>query len=153
MMSAGTDTEDAVKFLAEDSGNVDGSGNFSVSVLGEALRRCHGIELEDSRGHPERLGEDRIGYEEGLVCNLLSHWFALRRMEDGAWWNLNSLLKKPEKISDFYLVGSTSHRILLTLLFLSLSHSVSHFVVEFSSPIACSHFLVMISYLSHRELT
>ena len=30
MLASGMDTEEAIKFLAEDSGNVDGSGNFSV---------------------------------------------------------------------------------------------------------------------------
>ncbi len=32
MMSQGTDTADAVRFAAEESGNVDESGNFSISV-------------------------------------------------------------------------------------------------------------------------
>jgi Ataxin-3 len=32
MLSQGTDTPDALKFLAEDSGNVDEAGNFSLQA-------------------------------------------------------------------------------------------------------------------------
>lgn len=32
MLSEGTDTADAIRFVAEDSGNVDASGNFSITV-------------------------------------------------------------------------------------------------------------------------
>jgi Josephin len=32
MLSQGLDTDDAVRFIAEDSGNVDESGNFSFDV-------------------------------------------------------------------------------------------------------------------------
>jgi hypothetical protein len=38
MLSGGTETADAIRFIAEDSSNVDDSGNYSIAVidLGEA---------------------------------------------------------------------------------------------------------------------
>jgi hypothetical protein len=41
-------THDALKYLAEESGNVDEGGNFSLGVLRLAVRRSHGIELLSS---------------------------------------------------------------------------------------------------------
>ena len=37
MMEAGADTPDALRYLAQDSQNVDDSGNFSIQVLRRAL--------------------------------------------------------------------------------------------------------------------
>lgn len=45
MLSEGADTPDALQYLAQDSNYIDDSGNFSVEVLREALRRSHGLEL------------------------------------------------------------------------------------------------------------
>ena len=43
MFSQGVDTPDAIQFAASGSVNVDESGNFSITVLSEALRRfCAG---------------------------------------------------------------------------------------------------------------
>ena len=41
MMSAGTDTADALRYLGEESFNVDDSGNFSVTVCRTCLRSIH----------------------------------------------------------------------------------------------------------------
>jgi len=46
MLSAGADTADALRYMSEPSFNVDDSGNFSVTVLREAVRRSHGIEFD-----------------------------------------------------------------------------------------------------------
>jgi len=41
--------------------------------------------------------------QEGIVCNYLSHWFSIRKV-NGHWFNLNSLFKEgPQLISTFYL--------------------------------------------------
>lgn len=40
--------------------------------------------------------------QEAFVCNLQSHWFAIRKIE-GKWYNLNSLNKRPEFLGDVYL--------------------------------------------------
>lgn len=36
------------------------------------------------------------------ICNYRDHWFTIRRL-GYQWFNLNSLLKEPELISDTYL--------------------------------------------------
>ena len=56
MMEMGVDTTDAIRFAAEDSGNVDESGNFSLMVLQTAIRRRFGVELV--RVKPRRCGSD-----------------------------------------------------------------------------------------------
>lgn len=103
MLSEGADTPDALKFLAGDSSNVDASGNFSIQVLSEALSRSHGIRLVPI----SKKGEGAItttGYEaeSGFVCNKSDHWFTMRRI-NGKYWNLNSTLEAPERITTFAL--------------------------------------------------
>jgi ataxin-3 len=39
---------------------------------------------------------------EAFVLNLSQHWFTIRRIE-GVYWNLDSMKKKPLRVSDFYL--------------------------------------------------
>jgi ataxin-3 len=105
MMEAGADTADALKYLAEDSINVDDSGNFSVTVLKEALARGHSIGLEADNSLLVAALEDP-GKHEAYFLNLGEHWFTIRRLETlvgPKWFNLNSLLKRPEVIGDFYL--------------------------------------------------
>lgn len=33
------------------------------------------------------------------------HWFTLRRVADGEWWNFNSLFPAPQPLSTFYLTA------------------------------------------------
>lgn len=40
--------------------------------------------------------------EQAFICNLQSHWLAVRKL-NGQWWNLNSLEKRPQFLSDIYL--------------------------------------------------
>eukprot|EP00940_MAST-03C_sp_MAST-3C-sp2_P003409 g3409.t1 len=102
MLAGGCDTPAALKFLAEDSGNVDGSGNFSLQVLRIALQK-HGVALVDSQHKSMANVDIDVTAVKAFVCNLQSHWFTLRNI-NGRWFNLNSLLKDgPEHISDFYL--------------------------------------------------
>lgn len=107
MLADGSDTPDALRFLAEDSGNVDASGNFSVSVLKEYLAKRHGVTLEMDPSLVDRALTDPNEFS-AYMLNLEHHWFALRRMPcaggEQRWLNLNSMLKGgPEVISDFYL--------------------------------------------------
>lgn len=102
MMEWGTDTTDAIKFLAEESGNVDASGNFSVQVLQSALSNVNNISLEpwsvkQSEGDPSEC-------EEGFIVNRSSHWFTIRKIA-GKWWDLNSTLERPVPVSSFYLTA------------------------------------------------
>lgn len=102
MMEAGSDTVDALKFLAEDSGNVDESGNFSIEVLKAALQNSSNIDL--CPWFPSTAlekGEDP-DTEIGFVVNRSNHWYAVRRIGEN-WWDLNSFNPKPVHISRFYL--------------------------------------------------
>ena len=46
-------------------------------------------------------------HEQAFVCNLLNHWFTLRRFGPSTkrWYNLNSLQARPSWISETYLVA------------------------------------------------
>ncbi|RIA96626.1 Josephin-domain-containing protein [Glomus cerebriforme] len=86
------------------SQNMDDSGFFSVQVLSHALKVWNidiiPIGSEDGRIakiHPE----DEIAY----ICNLHEHWFTLRKFGglSSRWYNLDSLLRGPESISQTYL--------------------------------------------------
>jgi Josephin len=82
MLAEGSTTPEALKFLAEDSGNVDEAGNFSLQVLSEALTRSQGLRLvsagsEDVKGKLNTTGYDQ---EPGFVCNRHSHWLTIRNI-------------------------------------------------------------------------
>lgn len=99
MYAQGTETADAIRFAAQDSINVDESGNFSVAVLSTALSRSHGVHMLRCALQSDFTADAAV---QGYVCNLESHWLALRRM-GGCFWNLNSMLDRPARITDFYL--------------------------------------------------
>eukprot|EP01122_Echinamoeba_exundans_P004972 TRINITY_DN1516_c0_g2_i1.p1 TRINITY_DN1516_c0_g2~~TRINITY_DN1516_c0_g2_i1.p1 ORF type:complete len:362 (+),score=51.88 TRINITY_DN1516_c0_g2_i1:777-1862(+) len=102
MAEMGTDTKDFLKFMQEDSGNVADDGNYSVQVLSHALDTVWGVSLS-SITHEDNahILANPLG-QEAFVCNLQSHWFAIRKI-DGKWYNLNSLNKRPEFLGDVYL--------------------------------------------------
>lgn len=95
MAEAGTDTNDFLKYMAEDSGNVADDGNYSVQVLSEALK-VFGVDVLP-------LGKQAPPPEvTAFICNLQEHWFSLRRLH-GHWWDFNSLNSAPRWISDLAL--------------------------------------------------
>lgn len=102
MMEGGTDSVDAIKFLAEDSGNVDESGNFSIEVLKSALQNSTNIELIPWFPMIALERNEDPSSEEGFVVNRSNHWFAVRRVGNH-WWDLNSFNSVPQHISMFYL--------------------------------------------------
>jgi hypothetical protein len=51
------DTAEAQRFLAEDSGNVDDAGNFSIQVLNTALMRSHNLQLVQDSSNLRRALE------------------------------------------------------------------------------------------------
>lgn len=125
MLSAGMDTAEAQRFLAEDSGNVDDAGNFSIQVLNTALMRSHNLQLvQDSaslRRALQAIDGDRASGGgssmttpaatptladecEGLVLNLSAHWYAIR-LVFGEYYDINSTLKAPKRISRFFLTA------------------------------------------------
>ena len=103
MLEMGSETPEALKFLTEASGNVDEAGNFSIQVLSRALERSHEMTLSNaaSESLADRKGEF-AATDDAFVLNRAAHWFTVRKMY-GVYWNLNSMLERPELISDFYL--------------------------------------------------
>jgi len=101
MMEHGSETPDFLKYMAEDSGNVADSGNYSFQVLERALStfslKCIPITSEAASS----AAADPLS-EEAFVCHLRAHWFTIRRI-GGRWYNLNSLFKEPQNLGDFYL--------------------------------------------------
>lgn len=109
MMEGGTMTPDALKFLSENSGNVDESGNFSIQVLRVAIQRSHGIELSSWTADKGKKQAEMTA-EQGFIVNRSAHWFTIRKIKN-RWWNLNSTLEFPEAITEFYLTAFLSQLI------------------------------------------
>ena len=99
----GTSSKDYLKRVAEGSGNVDESGNFSIEVLRSALLSRFNLELPNIRQKDVR-DKVEITTMDGFICNRAAHWFAIRKINDH-YWNLNSTLEKPEIISHFKLAA------------------------------------------------
>eukprot|EP00899_Mesostigma_viride_P009675 jgi/Mesvir1/18709/Mv12421-RA.1 len=101
MAEAGVDSAEFLKFMTEASNNVDADGNFSIQVLSKMLEvwglQCIPIDSKDAGTAAMEPTE-----EHAFICNLQSHWFAVRRL-DGEWYNLNSLFDAPEWLSPIYL--------------------------------------------------
>ena len=94
-------SKEYLDFLAEGSGNVDGSGNFSIEVLRKALKEAYSLELISVR--EENLDEfGDITDLEGFIAHRDAHWFAIRKI-NGRFWNLNSMAEEPTIISHFKL--------------------------------------------------
>ena len=72
MLSQGTETADAIRYIAEGSNNVDESGNFSLSVLNTAVQRSHDLSMS-ARGVVAAL-ENPTSYP-AYILNLREHWF------------------------------------------------------------------------------
>lgn len=98
----GVQSKDYLNRLAEGSGNVDESGNFSIEVLRSALQAKHDLTLANTL--QETVKEVEITNFDGFICNKSSHWFAIRKI-NGRFWNLNSLAERPEQISHFRLAA------------------------------------------------
>jgi ataxin-3 len=87
--------------VAEGSGNVDPSGNFSIEVLRSALKVEYDLDLPNIR--QESIGDfGDVTEMEGFICNKTAHWFAIRKI-NGRFWNLNSMEERPQIISHFKL--------------------------------------------------
>jgi len=101
MAEQGMETTDFIKFVAEDSGNVAVDGNFSVNVLKEALSTFNIVCIPIT--HPDmKLSAENPLSENAFLCNLHSHWFAIRKIEND-YWDLNSLHKRPNYLGELYL--------------------------------------------------
>jgi ataxin-3 len=104
MAEAGIDTADFRAFAAEESGNVSLDGNFSLTVLQEALR-VWGLACTPfaSKTEPEAAAARAAPVaQRGFLLNLDRHWYSIRRI-GVEWFNFNSLLAAPQPVSDTYL--------------------------------------------------
>ena len=95
----GANQADKLRYLAESSGNVDESGNYSLEVLKNALL-ARGVELLSWTGEVARTVDPLT--ETAFIVNRSSHWFTIRTVGPH-YWNLNSTSDRPEMISDFFL--------------------------------------------------
>ncbi|XP_056638199.1 ataxin-3-like isoform X2 [Diorhabda carinulata] len=100
MAECGEESEEYHKFLQQPSGNMDDSGYFSVQVISSALQ-VWGLELVPYSSTDERL-DSNPSEMTAFICNFRDHWFTIRKISNH-WFNLNSLLSRPELISDTYL--------------------------------------------------
>ena len=72
MREMGDDTEDFIKFVAEDSGNVALDGNYSIQVLSEALKvwdlTCISI---TSKEESAKEIKQNPSLQQAFICNLV----------------------------------------------------------------------------------
>uniref|UniRef100_A0A6B2LD89 ubiquitinyl hydrolase 1 n=1 Tax=Arcella intermedia TaxID=1963864 RepID=A0A6B2LD89_9EUKA len=101
MAESGLDTSDYLKFAAEDSSNVGLDGNFSIDVLKDALGRLN-LSVVPLLHPSMRQVQEQPTLENAFLCNLQSHWFAIRKIGN-SYWNLNSLYKTPNQLGELYL--------------------------------------------------
>ncbi|KAK9877876.1 hypothetical protein WA026_020102 [Henosepilachna vigintioctopunctata] len=103
MAECGENSEEYQTFLKQPSGNMDDSGYFSVQVISSALQ-VWGLELVPYSSTDERIkcALTEPHKMKAFICNYRDHWFTIRKIAN-QWFNLNSLLTKPQLISDTYL--------------------------------------------------
>lgn len=100
--TGGVNSKDYLKRLSEGSYNIDPSGNFSIEVLKSALLSRFNMNLVNSLN--EQVRNEEITSWKGFILNKQSHWFTIRKISE-RFWNLNSMLEKPEQISHFQLAS------------------------------------------------
>jgi len=103
MASAG-DTKEYKQFLKEDSSNVGDDGNFSLQVLEAALqkRNLHCTPLTSNNYYSVICN---LGQENAFICNRGSHWFSIRKVLPGEWYDFNSLLEEPIHMPESHLAS------------------------------------------------
>jgi ataxin-3 len=103
MSEAGTSSKDYLNFLSQESSNYDDSGYFSIQVLQEALKSWS-LELIPFSSQNEFAQEARLNpiNQKAYICHFKHHWYTIRKIGN-YWFNLNSILSKPQLITDTYL--------------------------------------------------
>jgi ataxin-3 len=96
-----TSSKEYLERVAEGSGNVDPSGNFSIEVLRAAMQSEYNLALPNVRQDGVLAGID-VTDCDGFICHKDAHWFAIRKI-NGRFWNLNSMADRPSIISHFNL--------------------------------------------------
>lgn len=88
----------------QQSSNYDDSGFFSIQVLQKALT-SFSLELipYQSQNQIALLAQSDPTTQLAYICNFKEHWYSIRKFAGTYWFNLNSLFKKPQYVSDTYL--------------------------------------------------
>eukprot|EP00529_Nitzschia_sp_RCC80_P031177 CAMPEP_0113507378 /NCGR_PEP_ID=MMETSP0014_2-20120614/36430_1 /TAXON_ID=2857 /ORGANISM="Nitzschia sp." /LENGTH=365 /DNA_ID=CAMNT_0000402977 /DNA_START=173 /DNA_END=1270 /DNA_ORIENTATION=+ /assembly_acc=CAM_ASM_000159 len=98
----GRNSQEYLQRVAEGSGNVDPSGNFSIEVLRAAIQAEYNLDLPNVRQDGALAAVGDVTNCDGFICHKDAHWFAIR-MINGRFWNLNSMADRPTTISHFNL--------------------------------------------------
>lgn len=109
--------EDYKQFLQQPSGNLDDTGYFSVQVISKALSLWT-LDLIPLKSTDTIATQIRVNptLAQAYIFNMENHWFCIRRFkcdtkhsssqsssEQNAFFNLDSLLSRPEYMSSTYL--------------------------------------------------
>lgn len=88
---------------SNESSNFDDTGFFSIQVIQHALKSWN-LELIPFKSSNELacLAREYPTEQKAYICNYKQHWYTIRKI-GSYWFNLNSMFKKPELISDTYL--------------------------------------------------
>jgi ataxin-3 len=86
-----------------ESSNYDDTGYFSIQVIQHALKQWN-LDLIPYKSQNElaKLAREYPQQQQAYICNFKHHWYTIRKLGK-YWFNLNSMFKKPELISDTYL--------------------------------------------------
>ena len=103
MLASGMDSQHYRRFLNEESSNFDDSGYFSIQVIQRALSTW-GLEVIPYGSSDQRAvyAREDPTTQNAYICNFSNHWYTIRKIGD-FWFNLNSMFKKPEYVSNTYL--------------------------------------------------
>ncbi|CAF0896397.1 unnamed protein product [Brachionus calyciflorus] len=88
---------------SQESSNYDDTGFFSIQVIQNALKSWN-LELIPFKSSNDlaKLAREYPTEQKAYICNYQQHWYTIRKI-GSYWFNLNSMFKKPELISDTYL--------------------------------------------------
>lgn len=82
------------------SENLDDTGNFSIQVISYALSLCHLELIPFNSSDPRAVSARQCTFnQQAFICHKNSHWFSVRKFHK-RWFNLDSLLDKPERLAD-----------------------------------------------------
>lgn len=86
-----------------ESSNYDDTGYFSIQVLQHALKSWN-LDLIPFKSQNElaKIAREFPQQQQAYICNFKHHWYTIRKIGK-YWFNLNSMFKRPELISDTYL--------------------------------------------------
>ena len=99
----GIEREFVKDYSTNESSNYDDSGFFSIQVIQKALEAWK-LELTSFKSSNElaSYARNHPAEQNAYICNYKQHWYTIRKI-GRYWFNLNSMFKKPELISDTYL--------------------------------------------------